>query len=227
MIQLKNLYFSYTQNPPFVLNNLNLTINKGEYISILGDNGSGKSTLIKLILNLLEPTKGEIKCETKIIGYVPQRFENLNTQFPITVFEMLNNYRKTLKINNIKIISEYLELVKMNNFKNSLIGSLSGGQFQKVFIARALLGMPDLLVLDEPSEGVDNKSKDEIYGLIKEINRNNEITVISVEHNLKAAIFNSTLIYHLHNGNGHLCTPQDYMKEYMITCSGDDCYAAV
>ena len=121
---------------------------------------------------------------------------------------MLNCYRKTLKIKDKNIISEYLDIVKMNDFKNSLIGTLSGGQCQKIFIARALMGNPELLILDEPSEGVDAKSQDEIYSLIKNINRNNGITVISVEHNLKAAISNSTLIYHLKDGNGHLCSPK-------------------
>ena len=227
MIKLKNLSFSYSSTPPYVINNISLTVNKGDYISILGDNGSGKSTLIKLILKLIEPTKGTIKSDLLKIGYLPQRFENLNTQFPITVHEMLNCYRKTLKIKDKNIISKYLDIVRMNDFRNSLIGTLSGGQCQKIFIARALMGNPELLIMDEPSEGVDAKSQDEIYSLIKNINRNNGITVISVEHNLKAAISNSTLIYHLKDGNGHLCSPKEYMKEYMITCTGDECYVAV
>jgi zinc transport system ATP-binding protein len=84
--------------------------------------------------------------------------------------------------------------------------------------------MPDLLILDEPSEGVDIKSQAEIYALIKNINRKYGITVISVEHNLNAAISNSTLIYHIKDGCGHLCTPDDYMNEYMVTCKGGDCH---
>lgn len=120
MIKLKNISFSYNRTPPYVINNITLTVNKGDYISILGDNGSGKSTLIKLILKLIEPTKGSIKNETIKTGYLPQRFENLNTQFPITVYEMLNCYRKTLKIKDKNIISDYLEIVKMNDFKNAL-----------------------------------------------------------------------------------------------------------
>jgi zinc transport system ATP-binding protein len=227
MIQIKDLFFSYTGTSPYILDKLDLTINNGDYISILGDNGSGKSTLIKLLLRLLKPTNGNITSDFIKTGYLPQRFENFNTQFPLTVYEMLNCYRKTIKINDKESITKYLEIVKMNDFKSSLIGTLSGGQCQKVFIARALMGMPDLLILDEPSEGVDIKSQDEIYNLIKHINRTNGITIISVEHNLKAAISNSTLIYHLKNGNGHLCSPEEYMKEYIITCRGDDCYAAV
>jgi zinc transport system ATP-binding protein len=227
MIRLTNLSFSYNQTRPYVLNGLNLTVNKADYISVLGDNGSGKSTLIKLVLNLLRPTEGTIANDFHKTGYVPQRFENLNTQFPITVDEMLNCYRRVLKIRDKNRISKYLEVIGMESFRHALLGELSGGQCQKVFVARALMGEPDLLVLDEPSVGVDLKSQDEIYGLIKNINRNNGITVISVEHNLKAAISNSTLIYHLSGGNGHLCSPDEYMKEYLVSCKGDVCYASI
>lgn len=227
MIEIKNLSFSYTNKPPYILYDLNLNINKGDYISVLGDNGSGKSTFIKLLLKLLMPTSGNIIHDPIKIGYVPQRFENLNTQFPITVYEILDCYRKTLKIKNKDCILKYLEFVKMSGFKDALIGTLSGGQCQKIFIARALMGNPDLLILDEPSSGVDNQSQNEIYGMIKNVNRNNNITVISVEHNLKAAIENSTLIYHLCEGHGHLCKPENYIKEFIASNEGDNGYAAV
>lgn len=220
MLHIENLYFSYTKKEPYILNDINLTINKGDYISLLGENGSGKSTLVKLILKILEPTDGTINYNSIKIGYVPQRFENLNTQFPITVYEILNAYRRTIKIKDKDCISKYLEIVKMSNFKNSLIGTLSGGQCQKVFIARALMGNPDLLILDEPSSGVDVQSQNDIYTLIKNLNQDNKITVISVEHNLKAAVEYSTHIYHLSNNKGHLCKPQDYIDEYMASNVG-------
>jgi zinc transport system ATP-binding protein len=219
LVHIENLFFTYTKKAPFILNNLTLDINKGDYISILGDNGSGKSTLIKLILKILVPTSGSINCDFLKIGYVPQKFDNLNSQFPITVYEIMNTYRKTLRIKDKECITEYLDIVNMNDFKKSLIGTLSGGQCQKIFIARTLMGTPDLLIFDEPSSGVDNKSQNEIYGLIKSINRNNGITVISVEHNLKAAISNSTQIYHLKNGFGHLCSPNEYINEYLASCT--------
>ncbi|HEY5562287.1 MAG TPA: metal ABC transporter ATP-binding protein [Clostridiaceae bacterium] len=225
MININNLSFSYTRKPPYTLSNLNLNINKGDYISFVGENGSGKSTLVKLILKILSPTIGDINYECTNIGYVPQRFENLNTQFPITVKEIMNCYRKTLKIKDKTCIEKYLALVNMLDNKNSLIGNLSGGQCQKIFIARALMGKPELLILDEPSNGVDQKSQDEIYALIKDLNRNEAITVISVEHNLKAAISNSTLIYHLSSGNGHLCKPEDYIEEFVMSNTGGKIHA--
>ena len=95
------------------------------------------------------------------------------------------------------------------------MGTLSGGQSQKIFIARALMGNPDLLILDEPSTGVDIGSQKEIYHFLTSINKKNGITIVSVEHNLDAAISNSTLIFHLCSGKGHLCTPEKYTAEFL------------
>jgi zinc transport system ATP-binding protein len=227
MITIQNLCFSYTPNTAYLLKDLNLVINKGDYISILGDNGSGKSTFVKLLLKLLTPTKGKIVDDFTKSAYVPQRFENLNIQFPITVYEILNIYRRALKIKDKSCIFKYLDLVKMRDFSDALIGTLSGGQCQKIFIARALMGNPDLLILDEPSNGIDLKSQNEIYSLIKNINRTQQVTVISVEHNLKAAIDNSTFVYHLCQGSGHLCSPNEYINEYLVTNTGSDHYASL
>lgn len=204
MVEIKNLTFSYTGSEPYILNNINLNIKKGSYVSILGENGSAKSTLIKLILNLLDPINGTISLKTNNIGYVPQKVDGLNTQFPITVYEILKCHMKLLKIKDSKAINEVLDAVGMKNFKNKLIGDLSGGQQQKVFIARSLLGNPELLILDEPSTGVDIASQNEIYRIIKGLNLRSNITVISVEHNLKAALDNSTHICKMENGFARL-----------------------
>ncbi|AKA72206.1 metal ABC transporter ATP-binding protein [Clostridium scatologenes] len=204
MVEIKNLTFSYTGSEPYILNNINLNIKKGSYVSILGENGSAKSTLIKLILNLLDPINGTISLKTNNIGYVPQKVDGLNTQFPITVYEILKCHMKLLKIKDSKVINEVLDSVGMKKFKNKLIGDLSGGQQQKVFIARSLLGNPELLILDEPSTGVDIASQNEIYRIIKSLNLRSNITVISVEHNLKAALDNSTHICKMENGFARL-----------------------
>ncbi|MBU3114504.1 metal ABC transporter ATP-binding protein [Clostridium lacusfryxellense] len=227
MIQINNLFFSYTNSLPYILNDISLTIDDGEYISILGDNGSGKSTLIKLMLNFLCPSMGTIVNTNKNIGYVAQKSDFLNSQFPITVYEMLNCYRKILKIKDKNIVDKNLELINMLDFKNSLIGTLSGGQCQKIFIARALLGSPGLLILDEPSTGVDLNSQKDIYSLIKELNRTNKVTVIAIEHNINAAMKNSSLIYHLSGGNGHLCTTDKYIEEYLKPNKGEDSYISL
>jgi zinc transport system ATP-binding protein len=223
MIEIKNLYFSYDNTSPYLLNNINLRVKKGDYISILGDNGSGKSTLIKLILNTVKPSKGKVEIKGSKIGYVPQRFESFNAQFPITVSEMINCHRKIIKLNNSQEVDKNLALVGMSNFKNSLLGNLSGGQQQKIFIARAILGNPEIIILDEPSTGVDIQSQEEIYSLVKELNVNLGITVISVEHNLKAALLNSDYIFELNKGNGKVFTVEEYNSKHQ----GAKNYAAV
>ena len=226
MLKIKNLSFAYDNNT-YVLNNLNFDLKDGSYISILGENGSGKSTLVKLILGLLTPTSGKITNTFQQIAYVPQRFESLNNQFPITVKEVLTCYQKTKHLLGRKLIEDSLSLVKMEEYENALIGTLSGGQFQKIFIARAVMGNPDLLVLDEPSNGIDVKSQNEIYQLIQSLNRKKKITVICVEHNLKAAIRNSHSLYHMSNGVGHWCNPENYIKEYLIENTGAEKYVSI
>lgn len=177
---------------------------------------------MRLILKFIKPTKGTIVSKARRIGYVPQKNDFSNSTFPITVYEMLNSYRRLLKIKNKDVIRDTLERVGMSAFRDALMGTLSGGQSQKIFIARALMGDPDLLILDEPSTGVDIGSQKEIYGFLKKINKENGITIVSVEHNLDAAISSSTLIYHLAGGQGHLCTPQKYTAEFLKTGERDE-----
>ena len=215
MINIKNLCFTYTNSRPYILDNVNLKIEKGTYVSILGENGSAKSTLLKLILNLLKPNSGEIIIDTSRIAYVAQKVENFNTQFPITVYEMLNCHRKVLKLKDKNLIKKSLKAVGMEDHTHTLIGNLSGGQQQKIFIARSLIGNPELLILDEPSTGIDIQSMEDIYGIIKGLNVNLGITVVSVEHNLKAALDNSTDIFEMSDQSGILYTINDY--KYKIT----------
>ena len=213
MIIIENLFFKYTGQTPYTLSGVNLLVPKDSYISIVGNNGCGKSTLLKLILGYLSPTTGTIQIKTNKIGYVPQRQE-FNSAFPITVQEVIYSYGKLLHMKNINVC-EILSITQMQDFKNQLVGDLSGGQYQRMLIARALMGTPDLLVLDEPSTGVDISSQKEIYKILRELNKNKKLTILSVEHNLYAATESSSMIYHLSNGKGHLCTPQNYLKEYI------------
>ena len=215
MISARELYFSYNGAPPYVLSDVDFDINNGEYVSVVGDNGSGKTTLIRLALGLLKPVRGYINTSAKITGYVPQRSGRAEAGFPLTVFEMLNSYRRLLKVRDKNVIFEALALVGMSGYENTLARSLSGGQSQKILIARALIGEPELLVLDEPSTGIDAGSQEDIYRILRTLNREKGITVVSVEHNLAAAVSNSTEIYHLSGGHGHICTPQQYAEEYL------------
>lgn len=214
MIKAENLYFSYTGTSPYILKGLSLELKDGEYVSVVGDNGSGKSTLVKLILKLLKPTGGSIHTAAARIGYVPQKTETAHSGFPITVYEMLDSYRHLLKIRGQGVISDSLAQVDLSNLSGALMGTLSGGQSQKVLIARALMGSPELIVLDEPSTGVDSASQKEIYAIIKRLNQEKGITIVSVEHNLIAAVSNSSAIYHLDRGHGHICTPAQFAAEF-------------
>lgn len=212
MIDINDLTFSYNGSAPYLIEKLNLNIEDGSYTSILGENGSAKTTLVKLILGLLKPISGTIHLNTKNIGYVPQRLDNFNSKFPITVFELLKCHMKVSKINDNKIIDKCLGYVDMKDFKKSLIGNLSGGQMQKIFIARALMGSPKLLIFDEPSTGIDIKSQKEIYSFISHLNKHLNITVLAVEHNLKAAMENSTHICTMENGISNMYTILEFKK---------------
>jgi len=215
MIQVDRLSFSYTGKAPYVLRDISLSIQDGEYLSIVGENGSGKSTLMRLLLGFLKPTQGSARVGAQRIGYVPQRADSLGSGFPITVFEVLNSYRRLLRIREGAAVPEALQQVGMSDFSAALMGTLSGGQSQRILIARALMGHPDLLILDEPSTGVDAESQREIYALLNRLNREQGVTILAVEHNLKAALANSTLIYHLIDGQGHVCTPHRFAEESM------------
>ncbi|NLL30886.1 MAG: metal ABC transporter ATP-binding protein [Clostridiales bacterium] len=211
MINIKNLCFSYSNKPPYALNNINLTIPDGVYLSIVGENGSCKTTLIKLILGILKPTLGSIEIDTNKIGYVPQRLDSFNSQFPITVKEVLSCHKNSLKDKNINIL-DILEIVNMNDYNNKLLGMLSGGQQQRVLIARALMGNPDIIILDEPSTGVDEINQKEIYSILRKLNKENNKTIISIEHNINIALENSTHILRIHKGEVKLFTVEEYKK---------------
>lgn len=218
MIEIQNLTFIYPNQTEATLEHLNMTVPKGAYVSIMGANGCGKSTLLRIILGFLTPTDGHVHIHTKKIRYVSQKNDFAHAGFPITVQEILESYSHLLGIKDTAEIERVLALTDMTFAKDKLIGQLSGGQAQRISIARALLGHPDLIILDEPSTGIDRKNQEYMYKLLKKLNAEEGITIVSVEHNLEAALRNSTSIYHIHHKHGHLCTPDHYTQEFL---SGD------
>ena len=216
LIKINNLSFAYNKNTPPLLKNVNLDIPKGVYLSIVGENGSCKTTLIKLILGLLTPISGSITVDTDNIAYVPQRLDGFNSQFPISIYEILKIHAKSLKLDPKSSSIDVLEKVNMLKFKENLIGNLSGGQQQRVFIARALIGNPDLIILDEPYKGVDVKNQQEIYSLLSKINKEQGKTIISIEHNMDIALKYSTHILTINNGKLTLQSNKDFRENYTL-----------
>ena len=214
ILEIKNLSFRYDKQ--IVLENINLTVKKGDFLSIIGPNGGGKSTLLKLITSILKPTKGEVKLYEKDIGYVPQN-TNININFPITVKEVVSLGFQNNKINRKKV-ENALKKVDMLNYQDKKIGNLSGGQRQRVFIARALFNNPKLLILDEPTASIDVKGQEEIYKLLKELNSDKTIIVVShdisviLKYATKVAYINKNIYIHkapelnnINNSDEHFC----------------------
>lgn len=218
LISLSNISFSYGDRK--VLSAVDLNINKGDYLAIIGPNGAGKTTLLKLIFGVLAPQNGEIQIfGTPIhhfknwwrIGYVPQKTALLDANFPATVYEavLMGRYAKkglfrmTDKTDQHKT-EEALARVGLLHLRNRMVSDLSGGQTQRVFIARALATEPELLILDEPTAGVDQKSQDELYALLRKLNKEDHVTIALVSHDIEAiarettqlAYIDQTLTYH-------------------------------
>ena len=198
-ISIKDLNFSYSQTP--VLKNCNLNVDVGEFTVILGGNGSGKSTLIKLMLGELKKNSGEIKIlgkniedyvSFKDIGYVPQINIANKIAFPITCLELvsLNLYEefgfiKIPKKNHYQKAKDILKKMGMESYINTPVNESSGGLAQRAMISKAMINDPKILILDEPTAGVDKYSKDHFFETIDFLSKKFNVTIIMVTHELK------------------------------------------
>ncbi len=172
-----------------VVDDVSFTVEQGEMLAIIGPNGSGKSTLMKMILGLLSPTQGTVTLHTKRgirdIGYVPQRF-SFERSTPVTVKEFLDlNGCKQHKHTDPKEVEKALTLVGADYLIDRQLGKLSGGQLQRVLVARALLHEKKILILDEPNTNIDVKGEKAMYELLKKLNEENGVTIIVVSHELE------------------------------------------
>ncbi len=218
ILEVTDVSFGYTDE--LILKDINLAIHEGDYVGVIGPNGGGKTTLLKIMLGLLHPRAGTIKLfgqdirrfrEWSKVGYVPQKAINFDVKFPATVEEVvaMGRYGKRgllrwlTKTDWLKI-SQTLEQVGMAGFRKRLIGDLSSGQQQRVFIARALAGEPSIIFLDEPTVGVDVASQEQFYVLLQKLNQQLGITLVLVSHDIdvvaheatELACINQTLVYH-------------------------------
>jgi zinc transport system ATP-binding protein len=218
---------SYNYNSEVVLKNVSLNVEEGDFLGIIGPNGAGKTTLFQCILGLLNTYSGritvlneDVKKNKKIftkIGYIPQK-KSIDQKFPLTVEELvsLSLTRKT----SMNLVYEILKQVGLYNMKNKLIGQLSGGQQQRVLIAKALVNNPIILMLDEPTNELDQKSQDDFYFLLKELNEKNKITIMWTSHDLnavnkyanKVSCINKKMFFH--GDKEEFFSNEDHLKNY-------------
>jgi zinc transport system ATP-binding protein len=196
LIAAKNVGLTIGQNK--ILENVSLTVAEGEIVTVIGPNGAGKSTLIKVILGLIAPTSGEVECKPGLrIGYVPQKF-SATTAVPISVKRLMT---LTFKAGNDEIIAA-LSKTGAGHLLSSDVSALSGGELQRVLLARALLRKPQLLVLDEPAQSVDFNGEVKLYELISNLRRTQGLSVLMVSHDLHVVMAESDRVICL---NQHIC----------------------
>ncbi len=192
LITLRQFSVGYDQQE-YVLEDVDLTIHTGDFIAVVGPNGGGKTTLVKSLLQLLKPATGQIayyidgKAVDSIeVGYLPQR-NQIDTDFPITVCEVVkagmlssSNWGWRNRATIRKRVDEVLSQVGMLDYRSRPIGALSGGQLQRVLLARAIVNKPRFIVLDEPNSYLDKQFESQLYPLLQLLNR--EATLLIVSH---------------------------------------------
>ena len=236
IIEMKHVSYSYDHRN--VIEDINLQIEEGTFLGLVGPNGSGKTTLLKCILGLIKPQTGELNLfgvplrkfkDWSKIGFVSQKANSFNTGFPASVYEVvasgltakLGLFRRMSKADKQKV-DEAIEAVGITSLKDRNIGELSGGQQQRTFIARALVSEPKLLILDEPTVGVDQKTVEGFYKLLEKLNREKGITLILVTHDVgtvsdkvtHVACMNKHLHFHGNTEEFESMTDQDLSQFY-------------
>lgn len=202
-IILKNITYAYPGQSP-VFCGLNLVVYKGEYLVLTGPNGSAKTTLLKIILGLLQPREGYVEIKAgpeknrSVFGYVPQRSASHNPGFPATVAEAVGSPIK-LPFARKQLVQQILAKVDLLEKKNTLLGCLSGGQLQRVFITRALVNNPQILVLDEPFVNLDRQSQNDFLDLLVRLNKEG-MTLLLVTHDLTPIAGHASRIFRMTRG---------------------------
>ena len=218
VVKIEHVDFDYDGH--LVLEDITLTVQEGDFIGVVGPNGSGKTTLLKIILGLIHPLRGKVQVFGRtpergrhFVGYVPQHAE-LDTSFPISVMDvvligrlgqapMIGRYRKSDR----QAAEEAMQGTEISDLRSRRFGTLSGGQKQRVLMARALVGKPELLLLDEPTASIDGRVEQDIYHLLKKLNET--VTIVLVSHDVG---FISTYVNKVACVNKRLvCNTADHM----------------
>lgn len=195
LVEIEKLTVRYGKHE--ALKGVTFSVHKGDYIGIVGPNGCGKTTLVKTLLGLISPAEGTITFAPEhsknpaFVGYLPQKAMAADRVFPATVKEIVATgliHRSLWHISRTpeerKKIDSVLEMLKIHDLKSKRIGSLSGGQMQRVLLARALVADPGLLVLDEPTSALDPQIREDFYNLLTDLNHNHGVTILLVSHDI-------------------------------------------
>jgi zinc transport system ATP-binding protein len=210
LVNIEGLWVRY--NAAEVLRQVSFRVNSGDYVGIVGPNGSGKSTLIKAALGLVAAERGNITLfgapldsftEWRRIGYLPQRLRFFNPNFPATVEEIVGlgllagrRLPRKLTPEDRQTIEKTLDSMGIIEISKRIIGELSGGQQQRVLLSRAVVGGPELLILDEPTTALDPETREKFYTLLRDLNRDQGTTVILVTHDTSSiGTYASRFIY--------------------------------
>ena len=217
ILEVSNLSVSFRNQK--VLNNVSFSVERDGTLAIIGPNGAGKSVLFRAILGLI-PYDGEVKWADNVkIGYVPQKLF-VQKDLPLTVLEFLK--LKENSILNIEKILNSVGIKKTNILKNRL-GDLSGGEIQRVLIANALLGSPQVLLFDEPTSGVDIAGEETIYGLIERLKKEVDLTIIFISHELDIVYQHATDVLCLNKEKICFGKPREVIdKETLSKMYGED-----
>lgn len=196
LVDLKNIHISFGSEK--VIQDVSFGLNRGSITTLIGPNGAGKTTLVRAVLGLVEPTQGTVNRQRGLrIGYMPQKL-HIDSTFPLTVKRFL----QTARYSDKAALLQALEDVKAESLIDKSVHSLSGGEMQRVLLARALLQKPELLVLDEPAQGVDINGQVELYNLIGRIRDQHGCAVLMISHDLHLVMASTDNVICL---NRHVC----------------------
>lgn len=222
LIECKNVNVEYDGKT--ALSDVNMVVESGDYLCVLGENGSGKSTLMKALLGLKKVSSGTIKY-TNIapnqIGYLPQQTQ-IQRDFPATVYEVVvsgclnsSSWRPFYTASQKSFAKANMEKLGISDLAKKSYRELSGGQQQRVLLARALCATQKMLLLDEPVTGLDPVAQAEFYDIIKQLNERHKITIIMITHDISSALEYSSKILHLNNKVEFFGTRDEYFETSM------------
>jgi zinc transport system ATP-binding protein len=198
-----------------VIHDLSFQLHEGDCMAIIGPNGSGKTVLLRALLHLV-PYKGEIRWSHEArLGYVPQKIA-ADRQLPLSARDLLASKARFLRLPNAELEQVSAELGLTNELLSSNIGTLSGGQFQKVLIAFALLGRPNVLLFDEPTASLDELTEERIYELLHSLQKDRGMTILLVSHDLSVVYRNANMVLCLSKGKTCMGPPKEILTPAML-----------